>query len=306
MDSYNPYPHSSSYLELLNSQLDNQNQQNSNESFPPEAYNLASEGPAWSSQPSIGTPSDGTPAMSSQTPVTVKDRKKWNPCDDEVLISAWLNTSKDTIVGNQQKGGSFWHRVAEYYASSPSSTESGEQGLKVNCKQRWHKINEFTNKFCGSFATAERQNTSGHSDNDVLKVAHAIYYSDYKTRFNLEHCWCLLRYEQKWITLNTINSGTPTGRSKRKPTEEGSQTATSIEEECEVRPEGVKAAKAKRTNGQGKALIEYKSMWDIKKEEMAETEKLQKLAILDTILAKKDPLSSADELIKSRIVAQYF
>ncbi|XP_023633453.1 glutathione S-transferase T3-like [Capsella rubella] len=301
MDSYNPYPHSSSYLDLLNSQQETHTQGNSsNESFPPSAYNLASELPTWSSQQSAATPT------SEETQVDRRERKKWNNTDDEVLISAWLNTSKDPVVGNQQKGGCFWQRVGEYYASSPTSTENGQKGLSVNCKQRWHKINDFVNKFAGAYATAERLNSSGHSDNDVLKVAHDIYFSDHKRRFTLEHCWCLLRYEQKWLSLNTINSGTPKGGSKRKPHEDGSQSATSLGEDCEIRPEGVKAAKAKKTNGggkAGKAVADYQSMWEIKKVEMAETEKLQKLAILDTILAKKEPLSESDELIKKKIVS---
>ncbi|XP_023644221.1 glutathione S-transferase T2-like [Capsella rubella] len=204
------------------------------------AINLESDLPTWSSQHSAGT------GISQDAPVVSKRRKKWNPQDDKVLISAWLNTPKDCIIGNQQKGGSFWQRVGEYYANSPTSTESGELGLNVSCKQRWHKINEYTNKFCGCYATAERQNSSGHSDTDVLKVAHEIYYSIYKTRYTMEHCWCLLRFEQKFLNLNTMNSPTPTGRSKRKPQEEeSSQTADSNVPEPEVRPEGVKAAKAR-------------------------------------------------------------
>ncbi|XP_023644445.1 glutathione S-transferase T3-like [Capsella rubella] len=250
MDSYNPYPHSSSYLDLLNSQQETHTQGNSSyESFPPSAYNLASELPIWSSQQSAAAPT------SEETPMDRKERKKWNNTDDAVLISAWLNTSKDIVVVNQQK---------------------------------------------------ERLNSSGHSDNDVLKVAHDIYYSNHKSMFTLEHCWCLLRYEQKWLSLNTINSGTPKGRSKRKPQQDSSHSTTSTGEDCEIRPEGVKAAKAKKNNGQGKAVAEYQSMWEIKKVEMAETEKLQKLAILDTILAKKEPLSESDELIKKKIVSQYF
>ncbi|XP_023636064.1 glutathione S-transferase T3-like [Capsella rubella] len=301
MDSYNPYPHSSSYLDLLNSQQETHTQGNSSyESFPPSAYNLASELSIWSSQQSAATPT------SEETPVDRKERKKWNNTDDEVLISARLNNSKDTVVGNQQKAGCFWQRVGEYYASSPTSTENGQKGLNVNCKQRWHKINDFVNKFAGAYATAERLNSSDHLDNNVLKVAYDIYYSYHKSRFTLEHCWCLLRYEHKWLSLNTINSGTPKGRSKRKPQQDGSQSATSTGEDSKIRPEGVKAAKAKKNNGEGKAVAEYQSMWEIKKVEMAETEKLQKLAILDTILAKKEPLSESDELIKKKIVSQYF
>ncbi|EFH67552.1 hypothetical protein ARALYDRAFT_891400 [Arabidopsis lyrata subsp. lyrata] len=53
-------------------------------------------------------------------------------------------------------------------------------------------------------------------------------------------------------------------------------------------------------------LSTYKSMWELKKVDMAEKEKLQKLDILDTLLAKPEPLSAVDQVIKDKIVAQYF
>ena len=39
--------------------------------------------------------------------------------EDLILIGVWLNTSKDSIVGNEQKGATFWKRIVEYYNSSP-------------------------------------------------------------------------------------------------------------------------------------------------------------------------------------------
>ncbi|XP_010451691.1 PREDICTED: glutathione S-transferase T3-like [Camelina sativa] len=247
----------------------------------------------------------------NETPVR-KDRKKWNPADDEILISAWLNTSKDPIISNQQRGGSFWQRVQKYYAESPHAIANGEQGLNINCKQRWFKINDYTNKFCGAYAAAERLNSSEHSENDVLKVAHDIYFADYKSKFTMEHCWCLLRFEQKWLNQNAINTPTPAVRTKRKPVAAASQSEASqgeenhTEQDCEKRPQGIKATKGSRNKAEGKALAEYKSMLEVKKVDMAEKEKLQKLGILDTLLAKPEPLSATDQVIKDKIVAQYF
>ncbi|KAF2547482.1 hypothetical protein F2Q70_00019981 [Brassica cretica] len=64
-----------------------------------------------------------------------------------------------------------------------------------------------------------------------------------------------------------------------------------------MRPEGIKAAKASRNSGKGKAYGDYKSMWDLKMEDLAQKEKLSKLAILDTLLAKKEPLSESEEVM---------
>lgn len=48
----------------------------------------------------------GWPEDANEDEVIVSDRKerrKWSPTEDKVLISAWLNTSKDPVVGNEQK-----------------------------------------------------------------------------------------------------------------------------------------------------------------------------------------------------------
>ena len=70
-----------------------------------------------------------------------------------------------------------------------------------------------------------------------------------------------------------------------------------------MRPEGVKAAKGRKSNGKGKAFEEYKSMWDLKMEDLARKETLSKLA---TLLAKKEPLSEAEEVVKNKLLALYF
>ena len=176
MDSRNPYSQFSSYVGLLNSQ-----------NFPCESF------PPFSSQQTEA------PTLPQDTAVGGKGRKKWSPADDEVLISAWLNTSKDAIVGNDQKGGTFWKRVGEYYAASPHAREGGVLRAHDHCKQRWHKINDQTNKFYAAFAAAERQISSGQNENDVLKAAHEIFYSDCKMKFTMEHAWCVLKLKYIFI-----------------------------------------------------------------------------------------------------------
>uniref|UniRef100_A0A0D3E3B8 Uncharacterized protein n=1 Tax=Brassica oleracea var. oleracea TaxID=109376 RepID=A0A0D3E3B8_BRAOL len=130
-------------------------------------------------------------------------------------------------------------------------------------------------------------------------MAHDIFYSDHNTKFNLEHAWCVLRYEQKWLSLNTPK---PSGSSKRKAGETCSQTSSTTVGDHEIRPEGIKAAKAKRNNAQGKSLDT--SIWEMKKEDLMMKKKLSKLAILATLLAKKEPLSEAEEVVNNKLLAQ--
>ncbi|XP_022569717.1 glutathione S-transferase T3-like [Brassica napus] len=225
-------------------------------------------------------------------PVARGVRRKWDPADDEVLISAWLNTSKDAIVANEQKSGTFWDRVAHLYSSSPHGLEDGERE-PGQCKKRWHRINDDVNKFCAAYSAAERQHRSGESDTDLLKKEHEIFFADQAKKFTLEHAWCTLRFEQKWISLNALKAGNSEKRKNR--------------------PEGIKAAKARRNGGKGKSVSDYASVWEMKKEDwemkkedLERKERLSKLAILDTLLGRTQPLSEAEEDVKNRLLAECF
>ncbi|XP_013632525.1 PREDICTED: glutathione S-transferase T3-like [Brassica oleracea var. oleracea] len=137
------------------------------------------------------------------------------------------------------------------YAASPHGLQDGEKRGDLTCKKRWHRINDQVTKFCGAYSAAERQIGSGESDTDVLKKAHDIFYSDQQTKFTLEHVWCVLRFEQKWLSLNTPKA---TASSKRKDGETNSSTTVL---DLEIRPEACKAAKLKRSIVQGKSVAEY-------------------------------------------------
>uniref|UniRef100_A0A0D3BHD3 GRF-type domain-containing protein n=1 Tax=Brassica oleracea var. oleracea TaxID=109376 RepID=A0A0D3BHD3_BRAOL len=102
-------------------------------------------------------------------------------------------------------------------------------------RRKWNPADD---ELTSSILAAERQMSSGETETDVLKKAHDIFFSDQEHKFTLEHAWCVLRYEQKWLSLNTPTAG---GVSKRKNVEINSQTSTN---------EGVKAAKAKRNSAE--------------------------------------------------------
>uniref|UniRef100_A0A0D2ZWS3 No apical meristem-associated C-terminal domain-containing protein n=1 Tax=Brassica oleracea var. oleracea TaxID=109376 RepID=A0A0D2ZWS3_BRAOL len=151
------------------------------------------------------------------TPAERKERRMWTPVEDMVLISSWLNTSKDPVVGNEQLSGTFWKRIAAYFA-----------------------------------ATASREKTSGQNENDVLKLAHEIFFNNPQKKIILEHAWKELRNDQKWCELSYQ------GTAKRRKYDEGSQSETSHANETgtEERPSGVKAAKGeKKKNVEGKETL---------------------------------------------------
>ena len=116
-----------------------------------------------------------------------KERRSWTPTDDVVLISSWLNTSKDAVVGNKQKFVAFWKRIADYFDASPKLAGC-EKREPMHCKQRWHKINDLDCKFCGAYEAAEREKTPGQNENDILTQAQVIFFNNYKKKIHPGAC----------------------------------------------------------------------------------------------------------------------
>ncbi|XP_018487555.1 glutathione S-transferase T3-like [Raphanus sativus] len=240
---------------------------------------------------SIDLDSADLPAFSSQSSEapTVKERRKWYPKEDVILISAWLNTSKDPIVGNEQKLGTFWSRILQYYNSSVQHAGFSPRELG-QCKQRWGRLNDLTCKFCGCYDAALRGQASGENENDVMKRALDFFFSDHGCKFTMEHAWRELRHDQKWCSLaKPGNLATP----KRK-------TGEGEEEVPGARPPGIKAAKAaKKKKGvqEESKHTEIKSVVEMK-------DKLNKQKLLEKLLEKRDPLSEMEESLKLKLMSE--
>ncbi|KAL0899873.1 hypothetical protein Bca101_083834 [Brassica carinata] len=147
MEPTNPYSQPSKYVDLLHSQH-------------PELFasmSFSHCGDIGSSQlPVFSTQASATSSFCEDDVTERRDRKKWSPSDDVVLISAWLNTSKDPVVGNEQKAGALWTHISAYFAASPQ-VERGETREPIQCKQRWQKLNDLVCKFCGCYEAAKKK-----------------------------------------------------------------------------------------------------------------------------------------------------
>uniref|UniRef100_A0A0D3C9U8 Myb-like domain-containing protein n=1 Tax=Brassica oleracea var. oleracea TaxID=109376 RepID=A0A0D3C9U8_BRAOL len=175
-----------------------------------------------------------------ETGTECRERRKWTHEDDILLISSWLNTSKDPVVSNDQRSGVFWTRITAYFAAS-QKVSGCKQREASHCKQRWHKINDLVCKFCGAYETATRERSSGQNENDVLKLAHEIFYNNHKKKILLEHAWKELKNDQKWCELSSAKNE---GSSKKRKCEDGADSSNSQATET-MRPPGVKATKAR-------------------------------------------------------------
>uniref|UniRef100_A0A0D3AMN4 Uncharacterized protein n=1 Tax=Brassica oleracea var. oleracea TaxID=109376 RepID=A0A0D3AMN4_BRAOL len=229
-----------------------------------------------SSQSSSQLPSVGCANVGEK-----RERKTWTPTDDILLISSWLNTSKDPIVSNEQKSSNFWKRVAAYFAASPKAAGSEE-------------------KTDNNFATRER--SSGCNENDVLKRAHEIFFNNHKKIFTLERAWKELRNDQKWCE---VSSAKKVGTSRKRKCEDGADSSACQPSENK-RPAGVKASKAagKKTMSEENSVNRFQSMWDIKQKELEVKERLSKMSILDSLIAKKEPLADYEEALKKKFISE--
>ncbi|KAF8091097.1 hypothetical protein N665_0453s0005 [Sinapis alba] len=276
MDS-TPFPHTENFVEILNSQQDS-------------VFRLV----------------EGNEEPSSSKGKERKERRTWTQSDDVVLISAWLNTSKDPLVENEQCSGTFWKRIAEYYADSQNIARGEERGAN-NCKHRWQKINDLVSKFSGSYEAATREKRSSQNEVDVIKHAHEIFFNNYEKKFTLEHAWRELRYDQKWCGNE--------GRNKRRKFGDGSHSASEsvkdndvdVDDEGTNRPPGVKAAKArlkKKPMVEGKEVSDFQTMWSLKKEDMVMKEKLVKMKLLDKLLGNKEALGDEEAALKKKLILE--
>lgn len=188
-----------------------------------------------------------SPIRSEEPVEERRERRTWTSIDDIVLISVWLNTSKDLVIGNEQRAGAFWKRIAAYFAASPKIVAS-EKRETCHCKNHWQKINDHVNKFCGSYEAASKEKRSGQNEVDVLKLAHEIFYNNYNKKFTLEHAWKELRNDQKWCDLSSSKTK---GSTKKRKCDDSAQSSTAHttettageDEQVLIRPPGVKVGR---------------------------------------------------------------
>ncbi|XP_022544090.2 glutathione S-transferase T3-like [Brassica napus] len=269
-----------SYVNLLFSQS-----QSSVDLDSPEPFWFGSQGPE---EPVV------EPVIESGVESGRKERRKWSMKEDKILIGAWINTSKDAVVSNEQKSGQFWKSIVAYYNASPQlvGTKPRELG---QCKQRWARINEQVSKFVGSYDAALREQRSGQNDDDVMKAALENFYNDHGYKFGVEHGWRELRHDQKWCSTYPSNHA---GKEKRKQVLEV-DTEDEVGEP-EARPVGVKAAKAaskRKKSGKEEDLSKIQSI-------MAVKEKLSKQKLLERLLGKKEPLTEMETSLKLKLMSE--
>jgi hypothetical protein len=84
--------------------------------------------------------------------------KNFSPEEDCLLVLAWLNTSKDPIIGVEQQTKQFWARVHAYFVENGGNLNNHSQ---ISISSRWQEINREVGKFVGFVTQIENRQQSG-------------------------------------------------------------------------------------------------------------------------------------------------
>ncbi|XP_013617880.1 PREDICTED: glutathione S-transferase T2-like [Brassica oleracea var. oleracea] len=139
-------------------------------------------------------------------------------------------------------------------------------------------------------------------------MAHDIFFNDYKVKFTLEHAWLERRHDQKWSGASSTRDKVSSKRRKLDDSSAQSSTSVAREDEVMARPVGVKAAKAKgrrkamASEDEVKSQAEFQSCWDIRQKDFALKEQLNKQKLLDSLIAKTEPLSELEIALKNKLI----
>lgn len=115
--------------------------------------------------PEYGMPSKPRRTRSKKKPAATGGSSRgtsYTQAEDIALCSAYLNVSRDPIVGTNQKNDTYWERIAKYYNSSNVPCSRSPLSLS----NRWLIISKETSRFCSIKARVDRLKQSGKTEQD--------------------------------------------------------------------------------------------------------------------------------------------
>ncbi|KAL9365124.1 hypothetical protein Peur_042997 [Populus x canadensis] len=189
--------------------------------------------------------------------------KNFSPEEDCLLVSAWLNTSKDPITGVEQQTKQFWARVHAYFVENGGNLNNRSQ---ISISNRWQEINREVGKFVGFVTQIENRQQSGMTEESRINDARQMYASCVGKRFQLEHCWVILRKEPKWQFERASQHQRSNKKQKSHVNASSTSSAPSTPDSVNLgedsepliyqdRPIGQKAAKERLKRKQGKDKV---------------------------------------------------
>ncbi|CAN6227509.1 unnamed protein product [Urochloa humidicola] len=125
----------------------------------------------------------------------------WTQQEDVSMMSSWLLNSTDSSCGADRRNDQYWVDVEiTYNETAPSHRTRNAKQIK----DRFHKVNRWTDLFHSAWLKAKMIYTSGYNEQMWIEKAHAFYLVDNKKLgpFVLMEVWNTVKTEAKWITYN--------------------------------------------------------------------------------------------------------
>lgn len=193
----------------------------------------------------------GGPRKKNQTKGVSSRGLSYTVAEDKVLCSAYLNVTRDPIVGTNQKSETYWERITNYY----NTNTPGPARTTDSLISRWSTISKDTARFCGIKAEVDRRRQSGKTESDRIEDAVQQFRGLLGKPFQFLHCWQVLRNMRKWEDWVSGKKDDSTPNIEEGETERGSQGQAERDEEAysgaaEIRrPIGRDRAKKRRSEG---------------------------------------------------------
>jgi len=238
----------------------------------------ALEFPKFSTQITLGGMTGAneiTPNPEDSTP-NRKKNPNWTTEQNLVLLTAWIKYRTSSVVGRNQKGETYWGRIAEY-CNEHCSFDPPRDG--VSCRNHYNYMNKILGKWIGAYDRAKSLQGSGLSENDILAKAQELYASGKNGHFNLMAEWYALRNQPRYGSQVGGNTGSRSSGSKRSHESDacGSNSVGSS-----ARPMGREAAKKMGKKKSKEAALEVvNNEWaEIKQFKEKELERLDKIVLM--------------------------
>jgi hypothetical protein len=94
-----------------------------------------------------------------------KRTKNFTPTEDEMICFAYLNVSKDPIVGVNQAMQCYSARIVEFYNENKNTANPTTSS---SLQHRWSDIQKDTSRFYGFYAEIKKRNQSRKSEDDKV------------------------------------------------------------------------------------------------------------------------------------------
>ncbi|CAO1942146.1 unnamed protein product [Urochloa humidicola] len=184
-----------------------------------------------------------------EAPARTEKRIYWTQEEDVRMMSSWLLNSTDSTCGADRKNEQYWTDVEmTYNETTPSHRVRNAKQIK----DRFHKVNRWTDLFHSAWLKARMIYTSGYNDQMWIEKAHVFYIEDNKKLklgpFVLMEVWNTVKTEAKWITYNNgLKSARKRAATKGSGNEkEGEDGADTDVEELDEQPRPMWQKQAKK------------------------------------------------------------